>query len=100
MIVKGFSAAVRRSSFIFVLIAAVVSVFPFGGVWKGDLAESSAANFQITLRDSITGERVSGDVTSVSDNSFASFPTDAAGKGIFHLAAGRNDLEIAAPGYN
>ena len=97
MIIKtGLVTTVCRSLFFVALMAPGTSVFSFGGGWTVEARE-----FTVTLRDSVTGKRVSGTVTDVSEGvNVRSFLTDAAGKGSFQLADGRNDLEIEAPGYN
>ncbi len=64
-------------------------------------SDNVPGSVQITLRDSVTGGRVGvGWITWISEDARAvNFVTDAVGHGSFRLAAGRNDLEIAAPGY-
>ena len=118
MIVTGLYKEVCRSLFFLLLISSGGMIFPFGGnssdksgssligVSFGDmpngwLSETPQANLAITVRDSVTGNRVSGGITAVSaDAAPTTSLTDGAGRGTFHLAAGRNDLVIAALGYN
>ncbi len=99
MILKGLSAAVCRSLFIFLLVVSASKVFPYGGSWIGSSAASSA-NLQITLRDGVTGNRISGTVAVAGNDSTDTFATDDAGRGGFRLVGGRNDLHVSAPGYN
>ncbi len=99
MILKGLSAAVCRSLFIFLLVVSASKVFPYGGSWIGSSA-ASTTNLQITLRDSVTGNRISGTVAVAGNDSTDTFATDDAGRGGFRLVGGRNDLHVSAPGYN
>lgn len=73
----------------------------FWQITSGGPDKASGA-IQITLRDSVTGGRVgAGRITWISvDARAVNFVTDAVGRSSFRLADGRNDLEIAAPGYN
>ena len=96
-----------QSFFVMVFIVAGSTIFPFAAYGSNSLgvpsdppvAESSA-NLQITVRDSVTGNRVPGRIIAVSRYEAATFLTDTAGRGGYQLAAGRNDIEIAAQGYN
>ncbi len=99
MIARGLYNIAYQSLFVLLLVSAASTVFPFGGGGNGGSAKS-ANNLQITLRDSVTGNRVSGTVAVSGDISTEAFATDDAGRGDFRLVGGRNDLHISAPGYN
>ena len=82
--------------------APLVTVGPFGDIWQMASGEPDEASgdVQITLRDSVTGGLVAGRITSISkDDRVSMFLTGAVGRGVYRPSVGRNDLEIAAPGY-
>ena len=87
--------------------ASTATAVSLGDIWQRVFAgtgetppQEMSDNFRITLRDSVTGGRVTGQITfAAADGAVAAVGTDEAGRGGFRLAAGRNDIQISAPGY-
>ena len=90
-----------------VVSANTAAVVALSNIWQRVFAglgearpQDTSDNFQITLRDSVTGKRVQGQITfAAADGAFPAVGTDEAGRGGFRLAAGVNELQITAPGY-
>ncbi|MFT3744725.1 MAG: carboxypeptidase regulatory-like domain-containing protein [Pyrinomonadaceae bacterium] len=63
------------------------------------MLEARAGSINITVRDSVTGKRVAGELRSVaSDGTVSRAVGDASGKGTV-AARGRTDIEVSAAGY-
>ena len=84
-----------------------VAAISLGDMWRwvfadgGEKSGDAANNFNVTLRNSITGERVKGRVNFLAgDGTTFSGATDEAGRGGFRLASGRNEIQITAAGYD
>ncbi len=90
---KKFYKEVCLSIFVLAFVAAGSTIF--------SLSDQASSNIHITLRDSVTGGRVQGQVTfTTAGDTATAVATDDAGRGSFRLLSGRNDLHISAPGYN
>ncbi|MEO7659385.1 MAG: carboxypeptidase regulatory-like domain-containing protein [Pyrinomonadaceae bacterium] len=64
------------------------------------ISAETPANVKMTIRDSVTGKRISARVIVANENALAAeIWTDTAGRGNYRLPKGRNDFEIAAAGY-
>jgi hypothetical protein len=97
------------------ILVLVLSAISAGSVAAADLGTSilgisiadifnerpASVDLKVTIRDSVTGKRVFGNVTTISANgSAAEFRTNLYGRGASALETGRNDVYISATGYH
>ena len=91
-----FAAAI---SCIFLLISSGSKAADYA-IQFGPSSDVMTSEFQITLRDSVTGARAAGRIVTTSgDGTVISESTNSTGHGRFSVAPGRQEIEISSPGY-
>lgn len=91
-----FAAAI---SCIFLLISSGSKAADYA-IQFGPSSDVMTSEFQITLRDSVTGANAAGQIVTTSgDGTAISESTNSTGHSRFSVAPGRKEIEISSPGY-